>query len=149
MTPTIYLATDQVAENIQSNYPALARIRKLMEERIPWFPHNRCDIASEVVQAIVGLPMVSGYYIDRSYSSPIHSYHCWNYDPTRELYIDITRDQFHERYTCPPINIVRSNHPNYIFSDEKTIFLRELRTPPSDIAQRLINQYDTKKIATK
>jgi hypothetical protein len=71
-------------------FEELVAIRKMLEENLPRFPHRRCSHASRLVWWIVGIEEAGGYY------APRNCLHAWNYDKSRELYVDLSLDQFEE-----------------------------------------------------
>jgi len=67
----------------------IKRIRTILEHTLSYFPSDRCDYSARVVKTLVpGLKEVAGEY------RPWQRWHAWNYDPQRELYIDLSFDQF-------------------------------------------------------
>lgn len=73
-------------------YQMLEELRGSMEGYFFNFPKHKCEIASEITRlAIPELEKISGEYVLNSILSVSHS---WNYDPQRNLYIDLTSDQF-------------------------------------------------------
>lgn len=77
--------------------------KKVLQENIWRFPKNSCEIASKVVNEVTGLEQVAG---DCKYDSK--SFHSWNFDFERELFICISMDQYGEsndQVTVLPANM--------------------------------------------
>lgn len=80
-------------------FDELKDIRVALEANKESYPYNGCSHASRVVSLILGLREVAGSFTFKYYyGSPtdtIHrEWHAWNYDPGRELYVDLSADQF-------------------------------------------------------
>lgn len=72
-------------------YPELVRLRSFLEREVEDFPRFKCESATRLVHLVTGLEEVSGRYV------PDEDLHAWNYDSQRELYVDITQDQYPHR----------------------------------------------------
>ncbi len=70
----------------------LERIRKDFELNCPDFPKNKCELAARAIREDLGLKEVAGFYL------PNNEFHVWNYDKKHKLYVDITLDQFDNKY---------------------------------------------------
>ena len=126
-----------------SYYSKLKTIRHILEDSIRFYPYNQCDIATEVVHALTGLTMVSGFYVDnRDDITSYSSYHCQNYDSEYQLYIDLSRDQFsYANNRLPPISFVHIPSEFYVPSEDMSNHLLCERTPPTRKAQQIIDLY--------
>lgn len=87
-------------------YPALAHIRKTLEENLSDFPHNRCCCATYIISETIFrlIPLGGEFTYDGIVSS-----HAWNYDPVMNVFVDITFDQFVSR--APPIVVLPVDNP--------------------------------------
>lgn len=65
--------------------------RKILQNEVWGFPRNSCEIAAKVVSQVIGLEEVAG---DCKYDPT--SYHSWNFDPERGLFLCISMDQYKE-----------------------------------------------------
>ena len=76
----------------------MKQIRKLFEILENDFPHDYCNHTARAKKiAIDELNEVAGYYSPILFNSSIIKWnHSWAYDEKRELYINITHDQFVE-----------------------------------------------------
>jgi hypothetical protein len=72
-------------------YSELANLRSFLEREVEGFPRWKCESASRLVHLRTGLEVVAGRYV------PDEDLHVWNYDSQRELYVDITQDQYPHR----------------------------------------------------
>lgn len=68
----------------------LEEIRLEFESKSLSFPRNKCQLVTRAVSLDTKLRQVAGLYV------PERSWHAWNYDPQRRLYIDLSMDQFEE-----------------------------------------------------
>ncbi len=82
------------------------------------FPNNWCEVTSELVRRVVGLelkegsyvrPKPEGYHWDYERHCGDSVSHCWNYDPQRGLYVDLTQDQF--GYTREKVIVLKESTP--------------------------------------
>ena len=102
----------------------LKDIRAALEADKESYPYNYCSHASRVVNLILGLREVAGSFTFKYYyGSPtdtIHrEWHAWNYDPERELYVDLTADQFGD---LPKIFVTKkSSQTRYQESRKETV----------------------------
>ncbi len=74
-------------------FKTLVGLRAALAEEYMLYPHHCCVKASRKVTEMLGLQYgvqgVAGYYIQGMMP------HAWNYDVQRELFIDLTLDQFY------------------------------------------------------
>ena len=97
----------------------LLEIREKLEERIPWFPDNCCQLASRVVHVLTGLEELGGICIISDDYEVVHS--C-NFDPELDLHIDLTMDQYRKNIDTVYIKEARSSY--FIPKPERTEFVR-------------------------
>ncbi|MCC7574881.1 hypothetical protein KO361_04785 [Candidatus Woesearchaeota archaeon] len=96
--------SDELESLINKNLmQELYSIRHFLEKYEPYFPLHKCIKTSFLVSHLTGLETSSGFWIpkhrqknDWEYKMHEDQSHTWNYDPSSELYIDLTQDQFSE-----------------------------------------------------
>ncbi|VVB79573.1 Uncharacterised protein [uncultured archaeon] len=99
-------------------YSRLVEVRKYFEENIPNFePYGNCHPASRLISQVTPLKQVAGDFI----LGNTRADHGWNYDPERQLYLDVTHDQFG---SPQPIIAVPSTDPRYCISGVRSFFER-------------------------
>ncbi len=73
-------------------YPVLSVIRHELEHAYLDYPSLKCQHAAHVVAHVLAahyeLKEVAGVYL------PERIWHAWNHDPLREIYVDLSIDQF-------------------------------------------------------
>lgn len=77
----------------------LYELRRRLSET-PGFPKNFCFDAANSVCATMGLDGVGGFFIN----GDAKLFHCWNYDPNNDDYVDLTADQFDP--TLPSVLVI-------------------------------------------
>lgn len=65
--------------------------KKILKENVWGFPQNSCEMAAKVVNEVTGLEQVAG-----NYKYDPKSFHSWNFDFERGLFICISMDQYDE-----------------------------------------------------
>lgn len=81
-------------------FPMLERISASLEKNIPEFPKNRCGEASKIIESVIGLKQVAGYYLgykkpsDDPFDEFSNPCHMLNYDEKNNVYVDLTYHQF-------------------------------------------------------
>ena len=97
-------------------YSALKYIRQRLEADASDFPENKCNTANWIVSHATELEGRAGFYRLENHRSKTLTYHAWNYDKERGLYVDITQDQFNwTTAKAPPIAITRETDPFMIY----------------------------------
>lgn len=80
----------------------LLKIRQFCRQRYRQFPKDCCRETSKLANALLGLHCVFGRYLPKDF------YHAWNYDQKRNLYVDLTADQFNPNH--PAVLILSVNN---------------------------------------
>lgn len=101
--------------------PKLEKIVELFEKTDENFPYSSCIQAARVVHLLTGLEEVGG-------TKPSHSpFHACNYDPKRDIYIDITAGQFSD--SKDKILVFREDFSIFYPSEEHTKIQKEYDSP--------------------
>jgi len=83
----------------------LLLIRKALSLIKPDFPHLACEHSTRSINQIIGLTETAGHYM----GFHEREWHAWNYDPERDIYIDISMTQFSDKHD--DISIVTPESP--------------------------------------
>jgi hypothetical protein len=74
-------------------YGDLVLLRRYMEEGIYRFPSRKCRQSTRILKKTHGFEEVAGHYV---HEDGARFWHAWNYDLERNLWIDLTSDQFED-----------------------------------------------------
>lgn len=121
----------------------LSDIRRFLERNVEDFPFNKCQVASRFLNLALGLEEVSGWHRNLEH-------HSWNYDSERELYVDLTMDQFYlpHKGEMLKINILPVNN-NFLFRDnEETFYQKNMKEFYSVKMDNLLEIYKYSKITS-
>jgi hypothetical protein len=122
-------------------FPELLRAQKALEVHVPYFPKFRCPESTRVgTRRIPELEELAGIFC----AGPYADCHAWNYDPERNLIVDLSHRQYLP--IVPGITVLPC-HPSFSVRAVHTAEQRQMDLPLAEKVLKILAQGDDKKEA--
>ena len=104
-------------------------MREVCEQYVPGFPGERCLIPARVLSIVLSFTELSGTFNGKG--------HAWAFDEDRNLYIDLSADQFSKHY--PKVFVTKVPCSMYVVDGAKTLLCKQRPLPYLDTVMKALD----------